>query len=488
MTPASPRDPYLLAPAAAPETDPAARPGPVAEFWAAARPGATPGILVAAGVVGIVGGVFLVGHRPGLGAALVALAGWGAALPALVRRRRAGDLVLAGWSVLLLVTVAIRDAPWLVALSWVVGIGAAVVALTGGRTATGVLTAPFAAIGGVVRALPWTGHGLRGLVHERGRAVWTTARSVAVALLLLLVFGALFASADPMFASLLPHLTLSDAPARVIVGGLVAVVAAAAAHLGRTGTPWADATRKPATAARPAEWLVPLVALDALVLAFLGVWLSALARGNAYIEQATGLTYAQYARQGFGQLVAVTALTLVVVAVAARRAPFESRVDRIRTRAALGTLCVGTLGIVASALARMSLYVGAYGLTQLRLLAAWGEVAMGVVVLLVLVAGIRWRGGWLPRAGVHVVAVAMLSLAVVNPDALVVHYDAAATDLPDGLDISYTSQLSADAVPAIARLDEPQRSAILRRMDVAPVDGFADWNLARSRAATILGG
>ena len=237
----------------------------------------------------------------------------------------------------------------------------------------------------------------------------------------------------------------------------------------------------------PAEWLVPVVALDVLVLVFLGVWLSALARGDAYIRQATGLTYAQYARQGFGQLVAVTALTLVVVAVAARRAPLGTRVDRLRTRVALGTLCVGTLGIVASSLARMSLYVDAYGLTRLRLLAGWGEVAMGAIVVLVMVSGVRWRGGWLPRAAVHVVAVAMLSLAAVNPDALVVRYDAAATDIPGGLDAAYMSELSADAIPAITALDEPDHRDVLDRVMLAPATGLAGWNYGRARADAVLG-
>ncbi|HEY0117915.1 MAG TPA: DUF4173 domain-containing protein [Cellulomonas sp.] len=463
-------------------------PGRATAFWSAVRPGASPAVLGAAAAVGIAGGALLVGHRPGLGAALVALAAWGVALPDLVRRRHAGDLALAGWSVLLLAVVAVRDASWLVALSWVVGLGAAAVALTAGRTATGVLSAPLAAVGGLARALPWTLHGMRAAAVDRGRGAWLALRTGAVALGLVLVFGALFASADPVFASFVPHLRLDDLPAHVVVGLLVAVVTAAAVQLAHAGTPWAQATRPPAAPARPVEWLVPVVALDVLMLAFLAVWVSALAKGDAYIRQATGLTYAQYARRGFGQLVVVTALTLLVVAVAARRAPQDTRDHRLRARVALGALCLGTLGVVASALARMSLYVGTYGLTRLRLLSAWGEVAMGVVVVLVLVAGVRWRGGWLPRAAVHVVAIAMLSLALVNPDALVVRYDAAATDLPGGLDVDYAAQLSADAVPAVDGLAEPVRSEILGRMRVTPPQGLAGWNLGRSRAAAVLAG
>lgn len=458
----------------------------LAAFWAAAHPGASPAVLGAAVGVGLAGAVLLVGQRPGLGWALVAVAAWGAAAPGLVRRGHAGDLLLAGWSALLLVVVAVRDASWVVALSTVVGLGTAAVALTGGRTAPGVLLAPLGAVAAGARALPWTGRGLRSLARDGGRNTWVAVRSGVIALLLVVVFGALFAAADPVFASYVPRLRLDDLPARVVVGLLVAVVAAAAIQLARTPTPWADAAGPAPKPARPAEWLVPVVALDLVVLAFVGTWLVAVVRGDDYVKAATGLSYAQYARQGFGQLVAATALTLVVVAVAARRAPLATRADRLRARVALGALCVGTLGVVASALARMSLYVGTYGLSRLRLLSTWGEVAMGVIVVLVIVAGVRWRGAWLPRAAVHVVAVAMLSLALVNPDALVVRYNAAASDLPDGLDILYTSQLSADAVPAIDALDEPERSAILSRLGPVGDDGFAGWNLGRARAADLL--
>lgn len=490
LEPASPapRDPYLPPlPKAPAEGAGALDPAPSARFWSATRPGASPVALGLAAAVGLAGAVLLVGNEPGLGLALVALAAWGVALPAIVRRGRLGDLVLAGWSVLLLAMVAVRAADWVVALSWVVGLGVAAVALGGGRSATGVLSAPFVAAGAVLRALPWIGHGLRGAVGEHGRGTLRVLRTAGVAVALLVVFGVLFASADPVFASLLPRLTLDTAPVRVVVGAAIALVAAAGIHLGTTGTPWAEATRPAATPARRWEWLVPVAALDLLVVAFLAVWLSALARGDAYIRQATGLTYAQYARQGFGQLVAVTVLTLVVVAVAARHAPLGEPDGPLVARLGLGVLCFGTLGIVASALARMSLYVGTYGLTTLRLLSAWGEVAMGVVVLLVIVAGIRWRGGWLPRAAVHVVAVAMLSIALVNPEALIVRFDAAATDLPDGLDVRYLRELSADAVPAVDGLAEPLRSAILDHMDRVQVTGFADWNVGRARAVRILG-
>jgi len=455
-------------------------------FWAGTRPGASVAVLSACAAVGVAAGVLLVGNRAGLGAALVGVAAWTVAIPALVRRRSVGDLVLAAWSIALLVMMAVRDAGWVVALCVVVAIGVAAASTTAARSVWAVLLAPLSAATGGIRALPWVTHGAREAAGARGRGLWVAVRSGALAVGLVVVFGALFASADPVFASYLPEVHLAELPGRIVVGLLVGGLAATAAHLARTPPPWSDVTFPAPRPAGLAAWMLPVAALDAVVLAFLLVQVGALVGGSEYVEQTAGLWYADYAHQGFGQLVAATALTLVVVAVAARRAPTGTPRDRVAIRVGLGLLCVGTLGVVASALVRMNLYVDAFGLTRLRLLATWGEVAMGVIVVLVIVAGVRWRGSWVPRAVVHVVAVAMLSLALVNPDAQIVTHNAAAQTSGRGVDLLYLQGLSADAAPALDALPEPARSCALSRLDVAPVSGPADWNLGRSRAERIL--
>ena len=458
----------------------------LSSFWAGARPGAPVGVLAACAAVGVSAGVLLVGNRTGLGAALVGVAAWAVAVPALVRRRSVGDLVLAAWSIALLAMVAVRDAGWVVALCVVVALGVATAATTAARSVWAVLLAPVSAATGGIRALPWVTRGARDAAGAPGRGLWVAVRSGAVAVGLVVVFGALFASADPVFASYLPEVHLDQVPGRIVVGLLVAGLAVTAAHLARTPPPWSDVTWREPRPAGLGVWMVPIAALDAVVLAFLLVQVGALVGGSDYVQHTAGLSYAEYAHQGFGQLVAATALTLVVVAVAARRAPTGTLRDRVAIRAGLGLLCVGTLGVVASALVRMNLYVDAFGLTRLRLLATWGEVAMGVIVVLVIVAGVRWRGGWLPRAVVHVVAAAMLSLALVNPDAQIVEHNVAAETGGRGVDLLYLQGLSADAVPALDGLPEPARSCALSRLEVAPVAGPADWNLGRARAARIL--
>lgn len=464
-------------------------PGPfelaLKDFWQGQQrsiPGRT---LIACAAVGLAGAVLVVGHEPGLGLALMGLLVWAVAVPALVRRRAIGDLVTAALSIALVAVVAVRDAEWVVAVCFLTAVAAAAVAATSARSAPAVVLSAAGGFAGAIRALPWVGRGLTSTVGTRWGQLLVALRAVAVTLALLLVFGLLFASADAVFASYVPEFDLGSLPARVVVGVLVAFLAATLAHLALAPPAWAEVGLPPGRASRRGEWLLPVLALDAMVLAFVLVQLAALLGGHRYVLETAGLTYAEYTRQGFAQLVVATALTLVVVAVAARRAPRATKRDRLVSRVALGVLCFGTLGVVASALRRMDLYVDAFGLTRLRLFVVVVELVLGVVLVMVLVAGIRWRGGWLPRAVVQVTAVAMLALAAINPDAQIVRHNTAA-DFDTALDVHYLEGLSSDAVPAIGALDEPLRSCLLSSNEPFEGPGFADWNLARARAAETL--
>lgn len=431
-------------------------------------------------VVGALAGFALVGHQPGLGAALAGALVWTAAGPTLWRRRSASDLATAALSVALLSVVALRSAGWVAGLCAVVAAWTGASAIIGARSSSAHLTAPLSWVAGAWRATPWLGAGVGRLAGSRRAQLLVALRSVGITVGLLLVFGLLFTSADSAFASAVPTVDARWLPAQLAVGAVVVLVAATFAQLATAPPSWSDARLAPAAAARRGEWLLPIVALDALVVAFVLVQADTLVRGEIGDR-----TYAAYARQGFWQLVVATALALVVVAVAARRAPRATGRDRLLTRAALAVLCLATLGVVASALRRMDLYVDQYGLTRLRLLVAVAEVVLGVVLVLVLVAGVRWKGGWLPSAAVQVVAVAMLGLALINPDAQIVRHNAA-SEQNAPVDVLYLWSLSSDAVPAMDRLDEPLRSCLLTGADRAPTwGGPMAWNLGRSRAADV---
>ena len=240
------------------------------------------------------------------------------------------------------------------------------------------------------------------------------------------------------------------------------------------------------TPSRPAhrlEWTLPLVLLDALFAAFVLVQLTVLFGGAGHVLRTAGLTYAQYARGGFWQLLAVTALTLLVIAIAARRAPKATRADRLLVRVLLGTLTALSLVIVASALYRMQVYADAYGATRLRLVVATVELWLGLLFVLVGVAVVRLRAEWLPRLVIGTAVLALLGLALVNPDRLIADRNVDRYLETGRLDVTYLSGLSADAVPALDRLPEPMRTCALGQIAAElPRDGFWATNLGRERA------
>jgi hypothetical protein len=198
-----------------------------------------------------------------------------------------------------------------------------------------------------------------------------------------------------------------------------------------------------------------------------------------------GLSYAEYARQGFWQLLAVTVLTLAVVAAATRFAPRETPRDRLLLQGLLGPLCVMALVVVASAMHRMSLYEEAFGFTRLRLGVQAIEVGLGAVLVLVLVAGVRLQGSWLPRATVAVASLVLVGLTALDPDAYIARRDVDRFERTGKIDLAYLGSLSADAVPALSRLPEGMRGCavgpILERLEDIE-DHWYDGNLARSRA------
>ncbi|MBW4716366.1 DUF4173 domain-containing protein [Saccharothrix sp. SC076] len=394
----------------------------------------------------------------------------------MLRRVRWGWAVL---SVLLFGTGALVAAEWLFALCALAGAAAGSLAVAGGRTARGVFFGAVAVPVAAVRALPWLARGLRSSGGPK------LARPVVVTLLLLLVFVPLLAGADAAFAGVLGSAVPqgSAVPTAVLFVSVGVGVVACLYLLERR--PAEDGVSVLPRTFQRRDWALPVGALVVLFAGFVAVQVTAILGGDAYVLRTAGLTYAEYARRGFWQLLAVTVLTLGVVAVAARFARVESPADRGWLRALLGALCGLTLVIVVSALARMWFYQQAYGFTVLRVLVAACELWLGVVYLLVLVAGVRLRGRWLARAVVGTGFAALLGLALLNPDRFIAERNIARWQDSGRIDTAYLSRLSDDAIPAIATLPDDLRSCALRDR-VVTEGGWREWNLARAEARDVL--
>ncbi|MFD5428039.1 DUF4153 domain-containing protein [Streptomyces sp. NPDC127084] len=405
------------------------------------------------------------------------------------RRPRPWTMVWIIGVLVLLAVPALSDAGWPSLLAVVSAIAAGSIALHGGRSWPGVLLAPAGLFDSLVGGTAWAWRGMRERYGSRGRS-GPVVRTIAVAVGLLIVFGALFAGADAAFADLLgeliPDVSLVDGPWRFflfLVGLLTALAMArtAAAPLG-----WDRMTVRGGKPRGRFEWAVPLMVLNLLFAAFIAVQLAVLFGGYDKVLSETGLTYAEYARQGFWQLLWATVLVLVVIGLALRWAPRSGPRDHALVRGVLGALCLLTLVVVASALRRMDLYVDAYGLTRLRVSVAAMELWLGLVIILIIGAELLGRR-WLPRAVVGSAVAAVLAFGLAAPDALIAERGVQRHKETGKIDIVYLGGLSADAVPALDRLPEPLRSCALAPIarDLERTDDpwyATSWSQVRARS------
>ncbi|MGH3746957.1 MAG: DUF4153 domain-containing protein [Micromonosporaceae bacterium] len=405
--------------------------------------------------------------------------------------------IAAGLAVLALLAVgAVRGAGWLYVLSVLTALGLASYGLAAGRRWPSVLLGAVAVPFGVLRGAPWLVRGLRlGADPGRRNRALRAAVAVLVTALLLLIFGALFASADAAFArvldSLLPDISFPRFIGRAIVAVAVAGFALGAAYVART-PPRLDrlsGAAEPRRGLHRWEWTLPLGALVLLFAGFVAVQLTVLFGGDEHVLRTSGLTYADYARQGFGQLVLVSVLAIGVLAVVGRWASRADAVDRWLVRLLPGALCLLALVVVASALYRLHLYQEAYGFTRLRLLVDAFELWLGAMYVMILIAGALLSGSWLPRAVVAAGVAALLGLASLNPDAFIAERNIVRYEHTGKLDTYHLSGLSADAVPALDRLPEPQRSCALAPIakDLAGnIEPWYAYNASRARARELL--
>jgi Domain of unknown function (DUF4153) len=320
----------------------------------------------------------------------------------------------------------------------------------------------------------------------RSERVTAIARGVALGLPLLLVFGALFVAADAVFQDLVSSAipSVNDAVVeRLLIVGAIAWLAGGLLRDLLTARNEEVTFPKQRRGIGAVEVAIALGFLNLLFLAFVVVQFRYLFGGRGLVESETSLTYAEYARHGFFELVTVAALTLPLLLVAdwALRDGAKGR----RAFRWLAASLLVLLGVVMlSALQRMRLYMDEYGLTELRL------YATGLILWLAVVCA--WFGVTVLRGKRHAFAVGALvtgfaatfAFNVINPDALIARTNVTRP----AVDVSYLANLSDDAVPAlidrISTLPPPQRAELANELLArTPRAGdWRSWNLSRARA------
>ncbi len=282
------------------------------------------------------------------------------------------------------------------------------------------------------------------------------ARSVAVGALfafpLVMVFGALFMSADAVFnhwvrqivrfdlSNLVSHL-ITTAVCAWIVGGFLQGLLFSDRGTG-LGRPLQQFC-----ALGPVEIGVALGLLNLLFLGFILIQVRYLFGGASIVEITPGLTYAEYARRGFFELVAVATLALpVLLAADWLLAGSGKRSFRVQS----GLMILMLFAILASAFHRMQLYQAEFGWTQLRF---YVNAFMGWVAFVLLWVAATVLSGRRERFFIGVPASGLLLLLVLhvaNPDACIARHNLAHARAGHTFDAKYAATLSADAAPVLA--------------------------------------
>lgn len=409
-----------------------------------------------------------------------------------------GAVAFAAAGLVLVSMSSIRAAEWLIFPDLLLALVFAALAVTNPRTWTDALTgvlAPSASLPHVPGALFRSASAAAGSANPARAA--SLARGLLIGGVLVTVFWALFASADRAFAqlteNLLPDWDLGLIPARIILFVVACIVTTAFVLAGISGAPaWLNSLVGQVGSLKfklgRTEWLAVLGMLNALFLAFAIVQVVVLFQGHDHILKTSGLTYAEYAREGFFQLLFAAALTIPVVSLTWTRSSRYGGLDEVLLKVLLGLLCLLTLGIVVSALRRLGLYEDAFGFTRARLAAHAAAFWLGALLLAIVIAGATGRTKWLFYTTAVLTALTVIGFNLINPDAAIAKRNWQRYLETDKIDTEYLSNLSADAVPYIAGLDSPISEQVLEELRgrVPEEEPWSSANLSRIRARAIL--
>jgi hypothetical protein len=333
---------------------------------------------------------------------------------------------------------------------------------------------------------------------------FTYARSAALGLLisipLLFIFGGLLVAADAVFERLVSETFDFDIANVLSHGALTAFFAWIVAGLLLVFLNLKRRAFSELRVDRPGlgivEVAVPLAVLNLLFIVFVLVQLRYLFGDASLVEGTVGLTYSEYARRGFFELVAVVALVLPLLLGADWVLGDANRRNRRTYRFLAGALVLLLLAVVASAVKRMLLYQGAYGLTELRVYTTAFMAWLGIVLLWFCATVLRERRAQFATGAALFGFAVIGAVNLLNPDALIARVNTDRALRGEEFDAAYAASLSGDAIPKLvsklADLDPTDRCRVavrlLDRWDPANDSDWRTWNLGRTRAQRAVGG
>jgi len=301
----------------------------------------------------------------------------------------------------------------------------------------------------------------------RWRSLGAVARGLAIATPLVAVFGALFMSADAVFAELVASVLRFDLEriaSHILLFSVFAWLSIGYLRGFLTGTalpsPGDRSEAIDGRAIAAPEWLAlgiteiatALAAMDALFLVFVIVQFRFLFGTDTFVQITPDLTYAEYARRGFFELVFAVVLVVPVLLAADWLLDRRTRRDAILFRSLAGVQIGLVLVIAASALQRLRLYYASYGFTESRFYAMVLLIWIALVLFWLAATVLRGRRDSFAFGTLASGLATVALLFVINPDTVIARANVAriaSADVKVRFDAAYATSLSADAVPVL---------------------------------------
>lgn len=246
-----------------------------------------------------------------------------------------------------------------------------------------------------------------------------------------------------------------------------------------------EAEREPFLSFDPIVTATVLLAVNVVYVLFVAVQFTYLFGAWEGLLPA-GSTYAEYAKRGFNELVAVSGINFGIVMCALafgdRKPGALLRFNRLMLYLVVGCSAV----MLYSAYSRLLLYEEAYGYTYLRFLVHAFMLYLGVLLLLAAVRVGRERFP-LARSYVIVSLIAYVAINYVGMDRFIAEKNIERYRAGGSIDVHYLGGLSADAIPTLLRFREEVPELLphlqAKRQQLANGDsGWPAFNLARQAA------
>ncbi len=321
-------------------------------------------------------------------------------------------------------------------------------------------------------------------------------KGILLSALPLAIFGALFASADPVFGHLWSAIfdwNLSALAWRIVWGAALGWIGIGLLYTALQREPISDQVdldllpdgsaapgRLTALFGQGGDVVIALLLINVLFAVFVAVQFNFIFGGEDIIRSVPGLNYASYGRGGFFELTWVAGLALPLMLLAHWLTRVSRETVRRRVRQCTGMLTLLLFVIVASAFKRMALYEMAWGLTEKRVLVSVfiGAISVAFVWFLATVWQSRPQ-----RFAIGLLCAAMMTIGgldLFNTDSWVVRVDAHRSRGLADFGAEYVEGLGTDAAPALA--DNVGRVAPADQPVIALflLGGLRGWSHAKS--------